>query len=46
LLAAGCSLGAPQIEGPSAMRAAYAEPATDNMLAGLEVGDYASSAAT
>ncbi|HSJ55903.1 MAG TPA: DUF3887 domain-containing protein [Anaerolineae bacterium] len=42
LLLAGCGLGPQAMEG--AERDAvlvYAEPATDNMLAGLQAGDYA-----
>jgi len=42
LFVAGCSLGRPQIEGTERDAVmAYAEPATDNMLAGLQTGDYA-----
>lgn len=42
LLAAGCSLGPQQIEGAERDAVlAYAEPATDNMIAGLQAGDYA-----
>ncbi len=42
LLVAGCVPGVPQLEGAERDAVlAYAEPATDNMLAGLEAGDYA-----
>ncbi|NLF11184.1 MAG: DUF3887 domain-containing protein [Anaerolineaceae bacterium] len=42
LLVAGCVPGVPQLEGAEREAVlAYAEPATDNLLAGLEAGDYA-----
>jgi hypothetical protein len=42
LLLAGCRLGSPQIEGAEREAVlAYAEPATDNLLAGIEAGDHA-----
>jgi hypothetical protein len=42
LLVAGCTLGPPRIEGAEQDAVlAYAEPATDNMLAGLLTGDHA-----
>jgi hypothetical protein len=42
LLVAGCGLGSPQIQGTEREAVlAYAEPATDNLLAGIASGDYA-----
>lgn len=42
LLVTGCVPGVPQLEGAEREAVlAYAEPATDNLLAGLEAGDYA-----